>query len=537
MNIKETFLKLTSYEIPYGHESKLLTFFPKNTNTDELGNFWIKIGESKTMFCAHLDTYSREYRKVKHIINKNIISTDETTVLGADDKAGITIMLYMIEHNIPGLYYFFRGEEGLLAPTSTWGSKNALKKYADKFKNYDKCIAFDRKKKYSVITHQMWQECCSPEFSKALIEEFKKAGMPYQEDDGGFWCDSGTFMENIPECTNLSVGYDNEHTTKEYQDIKYLEDLCEAAIVINWENLPVKRDPEIYTPSKSYSSKYDYLYDEDSGYSTFYKSKYNNKNVSKKDLLFTKNKSREYYTAFQMFQHVQDIVSDLDYECLNADYFADGVDMYFLHKDNNDHFLIKIEDFNISITEDDDSTIYTLVGDLDTFERYVKIGGYTDDNKSNDNSKLTGDDYIKKEYDTQVHKLNQLSTGLPILHSIKGLGYILMLDNTKMTIYYHDTKKYEDYYFDDVKYYLKIKSSRIDTKKDLSEKYDIKINNISEIKSGTYIYHTKFGEGVVIKKEGDTEDAKITIYFFEIDDNKTIAFKYGKDYLRLKLPF
>ena len=33
------------------------------------------------------------------------------TILGADDKAGMVILLYMIEKKIPGLYYFFIGEE------------------------------------------------------------------------------------------------------------------------------------------------------------------------------------------------------------------------------------------------------------------------------------------------------------------------------------------------------------------------------------------------------------------------------------------
>jgi len=36
------------------------------------------------------------------------------------------------------------------------------------------------------------------------------------------------FADIIPECTNLSVGYFDQHSVKERQDIKFLEDLANA---------------------------------------------------------------------------------------------------------------------------------------------------------------------------------------------------------------------------------------------------------------------------------------------------------------------
>jgi hypothetical protein len=62
----------------------------------------------------HLDTVSREHTKVNHVINGNMISTDGTTTLGADDKAGVSVLIWMMKHNIPGLYYFFIGEVGCI---------------------------------------------------------------------------------------------------------------------------------------------------------------------------------------------------------------------------------------------------------------------------------------------------------------------------------------------------------------------------------------------------------------------------------------
>ena len=458
-------------------------------------------------------------------------------------------MLNMIENKIPGLYYFFRGEEGLLAPTSTWGSKNALKKYGDIFKKYDRCIAFDRKKKYSVITHQMWQECCSPEFATALISEFKKSGLPYQEDDGGFWCDSGTFIEDIPECTNLSVGYDNEHTFKEYLDIEYLENLCDAVLNIEWEKLPTKRDPSIYTPTvtKTYSgggsgSYYNYDWDnyEDDGYHSW--DRYKNKPKKKKSQLsYTTNHKRQYYTANQLFQHLQDILDDLGYECLNADYFEDGMDMYFLHKKNNDHFLIKIEDFQIYMTETDTSTEYVKIGDLDAFESYVKIGGPYVDDKNISNVKT-----LEQEYSQHVRNIDELHSGMFIYHKTLGEGEIIILNRQQSTLSIRWMKSdtiQPNIVFDSIKANLSIEpevdGNKIETKniQNLADQYDVKVTDVKELEPTSYIYHTKFGEGVVTKIEGSGENSKISIYFYDDDETKILIFKYGKEFLRLALPF
>ena len=62
-------------------------------------------------------------------------------------------------------------------------------------------------------------------------------------DDTGVLTDSAQFMDIVSECTNISVGYYREHTTSESQDIEYLQKLCKVVCKINWENLPVMRDP------------------------------------------------------------------------------------------------------------------------------------------------------------------------------------------------------------------------------------------------------------------------------------------------------
>ena len=153
-----------------------------------------------------------------------------------------------MRNKIPGLYYFFIGEEvgcigsGLAAKSGDFNGK------------YDRIISFDRKDVGSVITYQSSSRCCSDTFADALALQLNKSGygLSYKKDDGGVYTDSAEFVDIIPECTNLSVGYYKEHTVNESQNIKHLEKLAEACLKVDWENLPTKRDPS-KTEYKSYN--------------------------------------------------------------------------------------------------------------------------------------------------------------------------------------------------------------------------------------------------------------------------------------------
>ena len=240
--ILNTFLFLTQSTYPHGYEDIILkkmiseNLLPDSTQKDTHGNYFLKIGESRTIFASHLDTVSKDHTNVIHKIEGSLIKTDGKTILGADDKAGVTIMLWMIKHNIPGLYYFFIGEE-----VGCIGS-GLLAKYGDLKGKFDRIISFDRRGLNSVITHQSSVRTCSDEFAKNISKELNKNGMSYKLDDTGVYTDSAEFVDIIPECTNLSVGYYSEHTTTESQDIKHLENLAKACIRINWEELVTKRD-------------------------------------------------------------------------------------------------------------------------------------------------------------------------------------------------------------------------------------------------------------------------------------------------------
>lgn len=251
MNIKETFLKLTQRTYPHGTESEihpiLINILTENDidlngmDIDSVGNILIKIGESRTMFCSHLDTQSKDISKINHVFDDNFIKTDGTTILGADDKAGVVIMLMMMKMGVPGYYYFFVGEE-----VGCVGSSSLSRSGDMDFKGFDRCISFDRRGYNSIITEQLFGDSASVEFASELarrLNEFN-SDFNFEPDPTGIMTDSASFMDLIPECTNISVGYFNEHQTSEKQDIVFLEKLAVACASIEWEDLPVKRDPQ-----------------------------------------------------------------------------------------------------------------------------------------------------------------------------------------------------------------------------------------------------------------------------------------------------
>ena len=244
-NFKDVFLRLTDYTVPAGYEHTLepvMMEYVPGLKKDAIGNYYVTIGKSKTLFTSHLDTYSKTRKKVNHIIEGNIIKTDGTTVLGGDNKNGVTILLYMINKSVPGTYFFFIGEESIVNGVGCYGSTNAMVKNRDFFSQFDRAIAFDRRGKGSFVVRQSARWCASNEFADATILEYKKQGLQFGKDNA-YRTDSAVFMDIIPEITNISSGGAYEHTFIETTDIDYVRNVAIASSNIPWDSLPVVRKP------------------------------------------------------------------------------------------------------------------------------------------------------------------------------------------------------------------------------------------------------------------------------------------------------
>ncbi|CAG7581329.1 MAG: putative peptidase [uncultured marine phage] len=272
MDTTKLFLQLTSETYPHGTEGELENILPKELRMDGYGNYFLEIGEDyTTMFTSHLDTAcpsssTGKKQKIVHRFSKDgkTVGTNGKTILGADCKAGVVVMLNMIENQIPGLYYFFLGEE-VGCKGSKWLSAKMYEGEIFPDHKITKVVSFDRRGTNSIITYQWAGRCASDAFADGLIEQFGNTGLKMQKDPTGVCTDSIQFQDFIPECTNISVGYYSEHTGGENQDLEFLKELSESVTKIDWESLPVERDPSV-TDYGNYSGYEDEWYGYGSGY-------------------------------------------------------------------------------------------------------------------------------------------------------------------------------------------------------------------------------------------------------------------------------
>lgn len=250
-NIQQNLFKLLRTRRPhYGAgEAQIAAWIAAKfpiTAIDAAGNLHFDLRRNKTnktLFVAHLDTVHRKdgFNVVKQ--DGHIWRADGVEVLGADDGAGVAILLHMIENQVPAYFCLTRGEE-----VGGLGARYLADQQPALLKQFKRAIAFDRKGYDEVITHQAGVRCASDKFAETLstwlsTEDFSLAFAPSAD---GVYTDTAEFTEIIPECTNISCGYFLQHTGKEYQDVRFLEQLANRCLTVNWDKLPTKRNPLEY---------------------------------------------------------------------------------------------------------------------------------------------------------------------------------------------------------------------------------------------------------------------------------------------------
>jgi hypothetical protein len=213
------------------------------TSVDGAGNLHIdnRIAGSKTLFIAHVDTVHKE-------VGANKIRKTAThwyadgAPLGADDGAGVAMLMHLIHADVKGYYIFSQGEE-----CGGIGAKYIATHHTDLLAQFDRAIAFDRRGIDSVISHQGMGRCASDVFCQALANDLNAFDdtLMYSPDDTGVYTDTAEFTDIIPECTNISVGYYSEHGDQENLDIVHFEALSNAVLKVMWDSLPTDRDPTV----------------------------------------------------------------------------------------------------------------------------------------------------------------------------------------------------------------------------------------------------------------------------------------------------
>jgi len=218
------------------------TMINVTTTVDDYGNLHAILGDSKILFSCHLDTVHHEEGTNEVYLDNGTLHTNGTDVLGADDASGAYIMYELLRAGVAGHYIFHLDEE-----VGGLGSSWVAAHQSDMLEKYTHAIAFDRKGYTDIATEQCGAPCASSEFANQLgtmifIGSNEEIGL-YGEDC--VYTDTAEYTHIIPECTNISVGYFNEHTTCETQDLTWLLKLVDTLIGINWESLTAVRDPSI----------------------------------------------------------------------------------------------------------------------------------------------------------------------------------------------------------------------------------------------------------------------------------------------------
>lgn len=224
----------------YGHEPEIKAEGCIVVSTDE---------KSDTLFSCHVDTVHSmaesdgSFQKLAYdaIFGHLILQKDQTpmpTCLGADDGAGIYIMLKMIEAKVAGTYVFHTGEE-----KGGIGARAMMAKHKDWLDNFNRAVAFDRPGDHEVILTQGGYNCASSEAGAFIVSEFKKYNLGYELSHKGVFTDTKVYAGVIPECFNIGVAYYNQHGKDEYVDVVHLDELVKACISTPWDTMPTVRKP------------------------------------------------------------------------------------------------------------------------------------------------------------------------------------------------------------------------------------------------------------------------------------------------------
>ena len=248
-------LEMLTYRRPMGSATELefrKRFIPEAFEDDH-GNLhvWIANADgspSRVLWSCHTDTVHKgpgrqtlTYDAISGIVHLSNRSRKQgSNCLGADDTAGVFICVQLIAANVPGHYVFHYGEE-----RGGIGSGNLSQSPGDLLDNAEIAIALDRRGTSDVITFQYGWRSASERFAQSLCRALKVAdpSLKYAPTHG-VYTDTAEYTGLIPECSNLSVGYLNEHRSDELLMTKHTLRLLEALKVLDTASLEVDREPE-----------------------------------------------------------------------------------------------------------------------------------------------------------------------------------------------------------------------------------------------------------------------------------------------------
>ena len=253
MSSVDTLIEMLAFRRPAFsvHEEAFIEKYiePLGCSRDHFGNLYLDIGKNPTtLWSSHTDTVHTKGGFQELIVQHGNVrvhksSHRDSNCLGAHCTTGVWLMSEMIKGGVPGRYVFHRDEES--------GGRGA--KYIQKYNRpvldgIKHAIAFDRKGTNEVITHQGYSRTASDDFAESLCSALK---LGYKKSDRGMFTDTKVYQYDIPECTNISVGYRKQHQQSETQDLTFAEALRDVMVTFEAGNLVTAREPIEFVNSYS----------------------------------------------------------------------------------------------------------------------------------------------------------------------------------------------------------------------------------------------------------------------------------------------
>jgi len=218
--------KLYRTHSPSGGERKLSRIVQKELKKigirdyHKCGNQIYRVNPDTPLLCAHLDHVGM--LPTRHIVidNKKGTITGNRNI-GADDKNGVWIVLRLLRL-FPNISFIFSTNEELMCIASINGYKNIEDILTTELmKDIRYGLVFDRRGKDDIIGG--YNEYASDRF----LDDVSKIGEEFGYSSGiGTFSDCDLLSDYI-SCVNISCGYYNAHTDKEYTIIKEIYNALE----------------------------------------------------------------------------------------------------------------------------------------------------------------------------------------------------------------------------------------------------------------------------------------------------------------------
>lgn len=178
---------------------------------DSYGNITVKNTTEKKplpVFCCHLDTVHAD-NPAPTLIKDDVLISFNGHGIGGDDKCGIIACLELLSR-VECKCIFFRDEESGCLGSSEYDTKS--------LKNDLFCIEIDRRNATDLIIKSGGADMCGKEFLNRV-----KAALPHCKVADGAFTDVSRLGDANINMLNISSGYYQPHTDKEYVVLSELQ--------------------------------------------------------------------------------------------------------------------------------------------------------------------------------------------------------------------------------------------------------------------------------------------------------------------------